>query len=234
MNELNKYFKSETIEIWRSEIIPAPYNPRTISVEARKALKQSIKRFGIVGGLVWNRTTSFLVSGHQKLSILDELNKYDGSKQADYRVKVEVISVDEKTEKELNIFFNNPNTQGEWDYDMLREMIPDIDYKFAGLTQEDLNLIGVDFNFQTDDERDIADAFEKVVAPIAERTAAVKQMKKEIRDKAEQKAENMDAYVMLSFDTYKSKTAFMRRFGFASDEKFIKGEVFSDMVERIE
>ena len=37
---------------------------------------------------------------------------------------------------------------------------------------------------------------------------------------------------MLNFDTYKHKAAFMRRFGFDPMEKFIKGELFSDMVER--
>ena len=44
----------------------------------------------------------------------------------------------------------------------------------------------------------------------------------------------MDAYVMLSFDTYEAKAAFCERFGYDPAMKFIKGEVFSDQVERVD
>ena len=44
----------------------------------------------------------------------------------------------------------------------------------------------------------------------------------------------MDAYVMLSFDTYEAKAAFCERFGYDADMKFIKGEVFDEQVERID
>ena len=57
-----------------------------------------------------------------------------------------MIDVEEKEEKELLILLNNPSAQGEWDYDTLRELIPDIDYKDAGLTEQDLDIIGVDFH----------------------------------------------------------------------------------------
>lgn len=239
MSELNKFFKSETVEILRSKIRPSDYNPRTISKEARLSLKRSIKAYGVVGGMVWNKLSTNLVSGHQKLSILDELNGYDQKTKAnDYLLKVEAISVDLKTEKELNIFFNNPSSQGEWDYDKLRELIPDIDYKSAGLTDEDLNIIGIDFEMQTDDEVSIAEHFEQLQAPVEaereERKAAVKEMKAQIKEKAEDVSKNMESYVMINFDTYQSKEAFMLRFGYNGSEKFIKGEVFSNMVERVE
>jgi len=240
MSELNKYFKSETVELLRSEIHPSTYNPRTISDEARKLLKRSVKRFGVVGGLVVNKTTgNTLVSGHQKLSILDELNKFP---ENDYCVKVELIEVDLKTEKELNIFFNNPNSMGSWDYDKLAELIPDIDYKDAGLTEEDLNLIGVDFLLQTEEENNLANELENVMAPTnaikeatkAEKIAHNKEIKAEVNKAAQEKAQDMEAYVMLSFDSYEAKAEFMERFGYDESEKFIKGECFSEMVERIE
>ena len=47
-------------------------------------------------------------------------------------------------------------------------------------------------------------------------------------------AEDMDAYVMLSFDTYAAKAAFMERFGYEPEMKFIKGEVFDEQVERMD
>jgi hypothetical protein len=238
MSDLNKYFRSETIELMRTEITPAPYNPRVIEESHRKSLKRSVKAFGIVGGMVWNATTSNLVSGHQKLSILDELSKYDPkNKETDYKLKVEKIEVDVKTEKELNIFFNNPNSQGTWDYDALREMIPDIDYKDAGLTDEDLSLIGIDFEFQTEDEIDLAGELEAMTMPVQEqkeaKKAAVKEMKAKIKEDAEEKIQHMESYIMLNFKTYEAKTNFMRKFGYDDADKFIKGEHLTELIDNL-
>ena len=44
----NKIKQSETRVLKRSEITPSDYNPRTISDEARKALKKNIKENGII------------------------------------------------------------------------------------------------------------------------------------------------------------------------------------------
>ena len=85
----NKIKQSETKIVWRSEITPADYNPRKISEEARKQLKANIKKNGIIGGMVWNEQTKNLVSGHQKLSIADEVNKYNPeTKDNHYEIKV--------------------------------------------------------------------------------------------------------------------------------------------------
>ncbi|MEG1693454.1 MAG: DNA methylase [Bacteroidales bacterium] len=234
--EINKYFKSETKVLFRSEIHPAEYNPRKITENAKKELKKSIKKFGVVGGMVVNSfTNNTLVSGHQKLVILDEMNKYP---ENDYQLKVEIVDVDEKTEKELNIFFNNSSAQGEWDFDALRELIPDIDYKSAGLTEEDLNIIGVDFLLQTEGEESIASALNEVAAPQrAEKEAKIahnKEVKEQVRQQAQERAENLDAYVTLSFDTYDVKASFMKRFGYDERDKFLKGEVFENQIERVE
>ena len=66
----------EIKKIKRSQIKLAAYNPRTITDEARKRLKKGLKKFGLVQPLVWNETTGVLVSGHPRLSILDETYKY--------------------------------------------------------------------------------------------------------------------------------------------------------------
>lgn len=231
--ELNKLFaNSQTIEIKRSQIVLASYNPRTISAEGRATLKRGIKKFGIIGGIVWNKTTSHLVSGHQKISIADETNKYDGTPEKDYIVKVEAIEVDDKTEKELNILFNNPNAQGEWDYDKLRELIPDIDYKDAGLTDYDLSAIGIEVEAHGIDN--IAGEIEELQRPYEERKAAVKEMKQQIKEQAQAKATEHYSHVTLAFDSYANKSAFMLRFGFQPMETMLKGEAFADMIERVE
>jgi hypothetical protein len=183
------------------------------------------------------------VAGHQRLSVMDELNKYDGKTgEGDYRIRVDIIDVEEKSEKELNILLNNPNAQGQWDYDALRELMPDVDYRDAGLTEEDLNLIGVDFLLQTEEQNSLADELTNLTSDLnaqmeiekEARKIHVQAEKEKVRKSAEEKAENTDAYVTLSFDTYRAKTSFMRRFGYNSQEKFIKGEIFSDQIERID
>ena len=235
----NKYFNSESIVLWRSEIKPSDYNPRKISDEGRRALKKSIKTYGIVGGIIINsQTGNTIVGGHQKVDILDELNKYNPkTRENDYQLKVEIIDVDEKTEKELNITLNNPNVGGDWDYDKMRELIPDIDYKNAGLTDEDLSLIGIDFTLQTEEESFLADALEELSEPIEqqreERKQAVKEMKAQIRDKAEEKVKEMESYVMVNFQNFDSKAEFMERFGYHPQDKFIQGEYLVKLIEQL-
>lgn len=141
----NKIKQSEVRVIWRSEITPAPYNPRVIRDEAKKGLKSNVKKYGFIGGFVWNEQTRNLVSGHQKLNIADEVNKYNPeTKENDYQLKVEVINVDLKTEKELNIFFNSKAVQGEYDYKKLAQIFPDIDADLAGLDEVDLSMIEIE------------------------------------------------------------------------------------------
>ena len=68
----------------------------------------------------------------------------------------------------------------------------------------------------------------------AEKVAHMKEVKQQVKENAQKQAENMDAYVMLSFDTYEAKTVFCERFGYDPDMKFIKGEIFDEQIERID
>ena len=145
----NKIKQPQQIRIKRSEINFAHYNPRKISNEARKQLKANLKRIGLLGGIVWNKTTGNLVSGHQRVSIMDDVNKYEDGYN-DYEIRVEVVELDEKTEKEQNIFMNNRSVQGEFDTDMLETMLSDIDFSNAGLDEFDLQMLGVGDIEETD------------------------------------------------------------------------------------
>ena len=53
------------MELKRSAIRLASYNPRKISEESRKTLKRGIKKFGLVGGIVVNKRTGFTVLPRQ-------------------------------------------------------------------------------------------------------------------------------------------------------------------------
>lgn len=246
----NKYFTSQSVELKRSQIRLHGQNPRVISDENRKALKRGIKKFGMVGGIVVNKRTGYtLVSGHQRISVMDELQKYNAeTRENDYPIRVDLIDVEEKVEKELLILLNNPSAQGEWDYDALRELIPDIDYKDAGLTEQDLDIIGVDFNFQSEEENAIAGELDDLMEQVrdehqtevaqkqaerAEKVAHMKQVKQEVKEAATKAAANMDAYLMLSFDTWEAKAEFCEKFGFDPEQKFYKGEVFENKIETL-
>lgn len=246
-DSLKKFFSSTIVEVKRSEIHPADYNPRKIDEQGKRMLKRSMKQFGVVGGIIVNsQTGNTIVGGHQKVAILDEMYKYPDN---DYSLRVEMISVDRKTEKTLNIALNNGNISGQWDYDALARMVPDINYQDAGLTDADLNMIGCDFLLQTEEESSIAEALEDMMAPVteqkeaekaakqmerAEKVAHMKEVKQQVKDAAQKQAQDMDAYLMLSFDTFEAKAAFCERFGYDPYSKFIKGEVFDEQVERIE
>jgi len=223
--DLSKYIKSEVVELMRSQIHLASYNPRVITEEGKKNLKRIIKRYGLVGGLVVNKQGFVLVSGHQRITVMDELMKYDPqTKENDYKLRVDLIDVDEKTEKELNIALNNPNAQGTWNRDKLAEMIPDIDYKDVGLSEADLSLLGLDYMFKTEEESDLANSLSDLMQPVeeehqqelaakqAERAAKVahmKEVKQQVKNESQGAAESMDAYVMLSFDNIENKNRFL-------------------------
>lgn len=169
--ELDKLFlHSEVCEMMRSEIHPAEYNPRKWDDESRKALKRSIKSFGVLGGIIVNKQTGYtIVGGHYKVDILDEMNKYNPeTKENDYKLRVDVIDVDLKREKTINTALNNANLTGRWDFDKLRALVPDIDPKEAGLSQADLSMIGMDFLFKTEKENELSNQLDGMMQPVDE------------------------------------------------------------------
>lgn len=257
--DLSKFVKGETVQMNRSQIRIADYNPRVISEEGKKSLKRIIKKYGLIGGIVVNKATgNTLVSGHQRLTVMDELQKYDPeTHENDYQLKVELISVDEKTEKELNIAMNNPNAQGTWDMDKLAQIVPEIDYKDVGLTDGDLSIIGLDWMFKTEEENSVLSEFEGMQSPLdeahaeeleqkriereqlrnveaeldrAERIQQMKDLKQKVKEEASEKAESLDSYVVLSFDSYEAKAEFLDMLGYDPTSKFLKGE---DVIDRM-
>ncbi len=89
-----------------SELVAAKYNPRTISAEAREGLENSLKKFGLVELIVWNRRTKRVVGGHQRLTAL----RAAGATFTD----VSVVDLPPIEEKALNLALNNPALGGEF------------------------------------------------------------------------------------------------------------------------
>ncbi|WP_343643977.1 DNA methylase [Chryseobacterium sp.] len=241
-----KIKESDTITIKRSQINFAAYNPKHHTKEQVQVIVKNFKKIGFLGGIIWNERTGNLVDGHKRIQAMDIVYKYDGSVEKDYDVKVERTDLDEKSEKEQNIFQTRSRT--EFDDELLRLLVPEIDYEAAGLNDHDIEFLGIDLNADTANEvlQDVEDFYqpvkdqkevEKAVKKelsAEEKKENVKSVKEDIQQKAIEKVQNMDAYVTLSFDTGNAKEEFMLRFGFDPELKMIKGERLSEMVEKIE
>lgn len=238
---INKTEKFVIKEIHRSAIKNAPYNPRTINEKQRSGLKRNLKKIGLVYPLVWNESTGNLVSGHQRISLCDEINGTN-----DYTLTMSVVQLSLKDEIQQNIFLNSTTYQGEFDLIKLKETMieHELDYKDCGLDEYDLSVININpkdikiFGNETKDETETKDEeaeFEEVLTH-EEKKEAIKQIKKDIQKSYENTdhVKNVDAYVIMSFSNIDNKEAFCRRFDIPIGETIFKGEVFSNMVERIE
>lgn len=115
-----------------SDLAPHPQNPRTITDEKLKQLGKSLKEFGDLSGIVFNKKTKHLIGGHQRLkefppdtevTMIDKENGFfiiDG-KRYSYRE----VSWNEVTEKAANIAANRHG--GEWDLPKLSDWLLELD-----------------------------------------------------------------------------------------------------------
>lgn len=97
----------------------AAYNPRVDlqpEDEEYQAIERSLKRHGLVQPIVWNRRTNTVVSGHQRLTVLEA--------QCETEVTVSVVDLDDIQEKELNVALNK--ITGEWDDDKLSVILNEL------------------------------------------------------------------------------------------------------------
>lgn len=117
------FFKDNVPQkVARSQIKPAPYNPRDIDLNAKVKLKQGLREFGCVEALVWNKRTGNLVGGHQRLKLADEEVNFP-TETVDYGVPVMVVDLDDADEKMLNVLLNNPGAQGFFDWQPLKSVM---------------------------------------------------------------------------------------------------------------
>jgi hypothetical protein len=128
----------ETLSI--SELKPAPYNPRLALKPGDKAwekLERSLDEFELVQPIVWNRNTSHIVSGHQRLAVL----KNRGEKEVD----CVVVDLSLEKEKALNVTLNNASVGSDWDaaklVDLVSELqsLPEFDATLTGFDDQQLS-----------------------------------------------------------------------------------------------
>lgn len=150
-----KTFQSfERMTAMRSQLRSHESNPRVIDQHAAKKLRQGLKNYGLVTSLIVNRRDSahgfpptqhgqlVIVGGHQRCSQMDILESYNPeTREGDYQIPIDVVTVPPGKERELLVFLNNPSAQGSWDYALLGDLLtsPDVDPLATGFDRLELS-----------------------------------------------------------------------------------------------
>lgn len=95
---------------------PANYNPRKNLKPGDKEyekLKKSIKEFGYVEPVIYNKRTGLVVGGHQRLKVLKELGYEE--------IDCVIVDLDEAKEKALN------KISDEWNNNLLADLLKELD-----------------------------------------------------------------------------------------------------------
>jgi hypothetical protein len=212
----NLYEKYDVIEVNRQELKNAPYNPRIISEKAKKALRRNLEKVGLVSPITWNKRTGNIVAGHQRIAALDSLMK-----TYNYNVKVAVVDLDEASEKEQNIFMNNPEAHGDFDIERLEELVKD----------NTLNSENMGF-----DAADIYKVFGTMSPNVAEeeltemgnKLRKIQDTFQQILDKTEED-NDLDFYMVVVFKDWEARKEFTDRLGL-EDNRYVDGRTLMDLV----
>lgn len=216
---VSQYQRFETELIHRSDLRGAPYNPRKISKQAKMQLTKSLKEHGLVAPLIWNKRTGNLVSGHQRLSILDALEGTDN-----YELTVAVIDVNEREEKILNVQVNNNALMGEWDFDKLGDLRINDDISF-----DEMGFLDADAEMMFGGDERFSEMFSnEEVEHEKEYLDNIKKDRKEMMEKMKEE-QSADFYFVVVCTSPEDKAALMNEMGYPAYEEY----VYSDAVRRI-
>lgn len=237
---------SETRIIKRSQISLNPYNPKHHTEERVKQQKKNLQSVGYLGGITWNELSGNLIDGHRRIQAMDLYYKYDGTPETDYDIKVEVVQLNDKQEKEQMTYMALGNTRA--DLELVARYFPEIDANAAGIddaylkelstfvtiadTSAEIETLGIDDILPAPQEIII----EEVEEPTTELTpeekkAKVKAAKETVREQSEERVRNESAYITLSFSDYATKAEFCEIIGVDPDSAFCKGEEIMTHIE---
>lgn len=102
----------------------ASYNPRTLSQHQFESLQRSIDQHGFIDPIIANKRTMTICGGHQRLRAAQALGYTE--------VPVVWVDINEEQERSLNIGLNKIG--GEFDNDMLAELLAGMDEELVALT----------------------------------------------------------------------------------------------------
>jgi len=124
------------------ECVPNPNNPRTIKRERLDALKDQLKRLGIIKPAIVD-VDNIILGGNMRHKALGELQ------EEGYDVTFPVSIFDGTEEERKLIVLADNNDAGDWDIPALSEYVadfeltyPDTNFSLSGFTPEDLVDLG--------------------------------------------------------------------------------------------
>jgi ParB-like chromosome segregation protein Spo0J len=140
------------------ELIGAEYNPRELTKDQYKQLKDSLLRFGVVDPVIVNKhpdRDNIIIGGHQRSKVWEDMGND--------KIPTVELSLTLEKEKELNVRLNK-NT-GQFDMDMLANNFDTEDLIEWGFDNGEL------VGFETEDEPkeqddlsdDLKDTFEVII-----------------------------------------------------------------------
>jgi hypothetical protein len=207
--QFNAYQRGSIVTINRSDIIDDDCNPRIIDQENRKNLKKSIKKYGLVGHIVWNENTKHVVGGHQRINVIDEMMK-----NKEYNLDVLKVNLSEKEEIELNVVLNNAEAQGKFDFGQLSFLADkfNIDVSKDFMFSEDIVLINFP-NFADKVTKNLGfeqkELSEEQIQKIKDRKKAFREeIKKNREEHGDYKSETRGILTIV-FDNEKQKKEFL-------------------------
>lgn len=225
----------DLVTVNRRDIHGAPYNPRTISETAKKNLKKSLTKYGVIDPISVNKTTMNIVSGHQRLALLDA----DRGKE-DYELKVLLTDLTQEEEIKANILMNNPSAQGDYDIDALADikfMLPDVNYvDDLGFDAADLRVMFAGTGFSEAVGDGVATKEEMTEAERIAHIDNLKEAKQKERDmrnpdnvERDYQEKGVDNLLTIVFNSNTEKHEFMQRIHKKQAERFIKPAVIYDI-----
>lgn len=197
----------------RADIRFADYNPRLMGERERRKLRDIITETGLVSRPVWNKRTGNLVGGHQRISIIDSLEK-----TKDYWLPCDIIDVDEQAERAINVVLNNPAAQGEFDLEKLKKMFvgPEaIQAKAAAFEPADIYQMFGD---------DAMEQQPEALVDLADQVRKAKELKEKIA--ASLKVREQTEYYLVVFASYEERLAFLEKLGLP-DNRYVNGRDLS-------
>lgn len=183
-----------------------------MDAHALKKLREQMKREGLVQPIIWNRQTGNIVGGHQRVKVLDQLEK-----DQDYSLDVAVIDVPLEREKQINVFLNNPSAMGAWDQELLENLLVEMPEAapLMGFDNIDLQwMFGGDL-FAAGSEGETAEKTRNSIEAIKARKI---ESRGELRDK-----DDDEFYLVVVFEDKAQLNGFLRAIGAPFVTRYIDG-----------
>lgn len=228
MVEKSKFQRFESEQWRRSAIFPHPKNPRQIAPKAARRLKGKMKEVGLIQPIIVNRRTGYIIGGHQRLSTLDALEKYDAVTQDnDYLLDVSVCELTDAQELEMLVFLNNPSAEGHFDIDLLADLNLEmgIGFESMGFDQLDVDMMfdgDARFSHIFEDDAEVSETKEKLEQVKAARSEGVASM---------QEKNSAEFYFVVVCRDEAELKEIKRRLGVQPHEQFVSGDAVLGVIE---